>query len=347
MMRKVSVIGHFGFGENLLNGQTVKTKTITEELENEYGKDEIIRIDTHGGKRALLKLLFQIFSALYKTNNVIMFPAYNGLRVIAPVLSIGNRFFKRSLQYVVIGGWLPEFLLGKPRLIKTLKRFDGIYVETASMKQALMKFGFSNIYVMPNCKKLTIIEEMEDHDNSDKPLKLCTFSRVMKAKGIEDAVDVVKSINDELGYTAFSLDVYGQVDTDEVAWFEALKAGFPDYVKYGGLVPFENSAEVLKNYFALLFPTYYDGEGFAGTLIDAMAAGVPVIASDWKYNPEIICEGRTGLLYESKNNDKLKECILYAYNNQDKWNGMKKDCRVFAMKYSPQKAIKVLKENLR
>ena len=27
-MKKVCVIGHFGFGENLLNGQTIKTKIV-------------------------------------------------------------------------------------------------------------------------------------------------------------------------------------------------------------------------------------------------------------------------------------------------------------------------------
>ena len=31
---RVSVCGHFGFGEELLNGQTIKTKIVTEELKN-------------------------------------------------------------------------------------------------------------------------------------------------------------------------------------------------------------------------------------------------------------------------------------------------------------------------
>ncbi|MFR3494185.1 MAG: glycosyltransferase [Blautia sp.] len=60
------------------------------------------------------------------------------------------------------------------------------------------------------------------------------------------------------------------------------KASSPQYIRYKGMVPFNQSTEVLKNYDALLFPTYYEGEGFAGTIIDAFAAGLPVIASDWK-----------------------------------------------------------------
>lgn len=347
MAHKISIIGHFGFGKTLLNGQTIKTKIVTEELENEYSNNEINKYDTHGGKISVLKLPFQILSALMKSENIIIFPAYNGLRVIAPLLCLANRVFNRSLHYVVIGGWLPTFLDNKRYLAKKLKRFDGIYVETLSMKDELDKRGFHNVYVMPNCKQLEIIDENSIQNDFLKPFKLCTFSRVMKAKGIEDAVMVVQEVNRELKQVAFSLDIYGQIDSDEVEWFSSLEESFPDYIRYEGLVPFGESTKVLKDYYALLFPTYHDGEGFAGTLIDAMAAGLPVIASNWKYNPELVMEGRTGLLYESKNNEKFKECLLYAYNNQSIWNEMKKNCCREAYQFLPQHAVKVLKEHLR
>ena len=46
----------------------------------------------------------------------------------------------------------------------------------------------------------------------------------------------------------------------------------------------------MQDYFVLLFPTNYEGKGFAGILIDAYSAGVPVIAYDWKYNAERVNE---------------------------------------------------------
>ena len=98
----------------------------------------------------------------------------------------------------------------------------------------------------------------------------------MREKGIEDAVNAVVSVNTDLGVQAFSLDIYGQVDGAQIEWFESLQKKFPSYIRYGGLVPYDKSVDVLKDYFALLFPTYYEGEGFAGTLIDAYSAGVPV-----------------------------------------------------------------------
>ena len=64
MRVKISVLGHFGEGVNLLNGQTVKTKIVTEELQNQLGKDQVMKIDTHGGWKTLLKSPIQVFQAL-------------------------------------------------------------------------------------------------------------------------------------------------------------------------------------------------------------------------------------------------------------------------------------------
>ena len=61
---KISILGHFGEGANLLNGQTVKTKIITEELQRQLGQDQVLKIDTHGGWKTLLKAPFQVFRAL-------------------------------------------------------------------------------------------------------------------------------------------------------------------------------------------------------------------------------------------------------------------------------------------
>lgn len=292
-MKRVCIIGHFGHGENLLNGQTVKTKIVTKEIVKELGKKEVSCIDTHGGVKALISAFRHALIALKYHKNIIIMPAENGLRIFAPLLVLLNLLFHRKLHYVVIGGWLPEFLKKRKKLTKALMSFDGIYVETNTMRKALEAQGFNDVYVMPNFKDLNILKESELVYHHTEPYRLCTFSRVMKEKGIEDAVNAVKTVNEHFGRIVYTLDIYGQVDSAQTEWFNELKSTFPLYIKYGEFVPFDKSVEVLKNYFALLFPTYYEGEGFAGTLLDAMAAGVPVIASDWRYNPEIVNE-KTG-----------------------------------------------------
>lgn len=342
-MKIISVIGHFGNGKIFLDGQTVKTKIVTEELQSQLGFNNVKKYDTFGGWKTIFKAPYQSFSALKNGKNVIIFPAHNGLRVYVPLLSFFKVVFKRrKLHYVVIGGWLPHFLQEHKYLIKYLKQFDGIYVETNTMKTALNENGFNNVFVMPNCKKLTILKENELVYSQGTPYRLCTFSRVMREKGIEDAVKAVKAVNDDLGYQSFSLDIYGQIDSDQTEWFKKLQASSPQYIRYKGMVPFNQSTEVLKNYNALLFPTYYEGEGFAGTIIDAFAAGLPVIASDWKYNSEIIKQGITGIVIKTHSISELKNAILSIDSDVKTWNSMRRNCIAEAKMYLPENAMKEL-----
>lgn len=343
---KVCVIGHFGFGKEMLNGQTIKTKIVTAELEKQLGTEQIVKVDTHGGMKALPRVMIQTFKAFCQCEDIVIFPAHNGLRIFVPICTGFNCFFHRKLHYVVIGGWLPKFIQSRKKLAEQLRAFDGIYVETSTMKKALESDGFHNILIMPNFKDIRILTKDELVYPIGEPYKLCTFSRVMKEKGIGDAVEAVKSINRKLGRTAFELDIYGQIDDGQTEWFNELKASFPEYIRYKGLVPYDRSVEVLKNYTALLFPTFYEGEGFAGTIMDSFAAGIPVVSSDWKYNAEIIQPHINGLLFETKNQTALMECLKYIYENIDAFNKMKENCLRIAEKYSPQSAMRPLLNKL-
>ena len=337
----IGICGHYSNASVALNGQTVKTKIVTQELCRHAGQDRVRCIDTHGGVKMLLKLPFQLWRMLAWCTDMVILPAQNGLRVITPILSLLNVFYRRGLHYAVIGGWLPEFLEDKKVLSRQLKKFKGVYVETEAMKKALEKQGFANVFVMPNCKQLDILTP-EQLTQPRKPYKLCTFSRVMKEKGIEDAVEAVKRINEAAGETLVTLDIYGQVDQQQTQWFEQLRSQFPAYVRYGGLVPFDKSVEVLKDYFALLFPTYYEGEGFAGTLLDALASGTPVIASDWRYNPELVKQGRTGVLFPAGDVDALVGRLREALDDVSGWNAMRPLCLQEAHSYQPEEVLRVL-----
>ena len=77
-MRKIAILGHFGFGKELLNGQTVKTKILTKELEGRFSAEQVFKVDTHGGKKALPKLFFKAISASRKSKNVVILPANKG-----------------------------------------------------------------------------------------------------------------------------------------------------------------------------------------------------------------------------------------------------------------------------
>ena len=346
-MKKVTVIGHFGFGLEYLDGQTIKTKILAEELERRFGEAEVIKIDTHGGVKALIKAPFQVVKAFHQSKNIIMLPAHNGLLVYGRLLAYGKKIFQsRKIHYAVIGGWLSSYLTKRKGLSKCLRNFDGIYVETNTMRNALKKQGFDNLYVMPNCKKLTILSDEQLVYSIKEPYKLCTFSRVTKEKGIEDAINAVKYVNEKCGRVIYTLDIYGQIDSAQTEWFENIKNSFPEYINYGGLVPFDKSVEVLKDYFALLFPTRFYTEGIPGTIIDAYAAGIPVISSKWESFEDIIDDGVTGTGYEFNNLNHLQKILLAIVNDEIDINALKCNCNNKAMEFSPERAMEVLVKEL-
>ncbi|EFU76055.1 glycosyltransferase [Lachnoanaerobaculum saburreum] len=345
-MKKACVIGHFGFGENLLNGQTIKTKNVTLELEKQFGEDKIIKIDTHGGIKLLPNIILKMFKAFKYSENIIIFPAHNGVRVFVPLCNIINIFFRRKLHYIVIGGWLPSFLKNRSILKWGLGQFYCIYVETGTMKRALGKLGLNNITILKNFKNFKILSTSELKSTYDKPYKICTFSRVMKEKGIEDIVSAVISINKKNRDKIYTLDIYGQVDTEQVEWFEKVKKSFPDYISYKGVVKSDKSVEVLKNYFLLVFPTRFFTEGIPGTILDAYAAGVPVLSSKWESFFDVVDDGYTGIGYEFgdvKALTKILEQISY-----DPENIIEKKCKCLkkANEYVPEVAIYSLLKRL-
>lgn len=344
---KVGICGHFGGGKQFFDGQTVKTKTIFAELGKYLGEDRVTKVDTYNWKLRPFRLLINFVKLINSSENVIIIPAQNGVKFFVPLLAILNLFFKRKIYYVVVGGWLPEFIVKEKYLIPSLKRFNTVLVETTIMKQKLNTLGLLNVDILPNFKNLNVLKESELVYNHTEPYKLCTFSRVMKEKGIEDALEAVKHVNKTMGRIVYTLDIYGQVDEGYRERFAELEKTFPNYICYKGVVNFSDSVAVLKEYFALLFPTYYKGEGFAGTILDAYAAGIPVIATNWRYNGEIIQDQIDGFIYDYQNPAGLYNLLYKAVQDPGIIIDLKKNCINRAAEFSADKVVERLVKYLK
>lgn len=66
------------------------------------------------------------------------------------------------------------------------------------MKKKLKDLGVTNAEVLPNFKNLQSVSATK---YTEPVCHFCTFSRVMKEKGIEEAVQIVNRINEKYGRT--------------------------------------------------------------------------------------------------------------------------------------------------
>nr|WP_246599922.1 glycosyltransferase [Gordonibacter massiliensis (ex Traore et al. 2017)] len=169
-------------------------------------------------------------------------------------------------------------------------------------------------------------------------VRFCTFSRVCKDKGITDAIEAVSMANSILGSDICRLDIYGTVDKSFSDEFYKLVEENAHCASYKGSVPADESVTAISCCAALLFPTYHDG--FPGTVIDGLAAGVPIIAYEWDYAHYVIDEGLTGVIVPSCDIDALANVIVDFASSPSKYEYMRKNCLIAAEAYQPENAMK-------
>ncbi|GIQ69772.1 glycosyltransferase family 1 protein [Xylanibacillus composti] len=336
-MRNIGIVGHVARGLSMADGQTIKTRMLIEELNGKLN-DEVQVVDTHNWTKRPIQLIVQCIQLIRTCKHIVIMPAYKGILVFLPLFVLLNMLYRRKIHYVVIGGWLVGYLKKRKALVPFAKRLETIHVESAAMIAGLEELGFANAYYMPNFKRLPLIAEHELVYDHHPPYKLCTFSRVMKEKGIEEAIDAVTQVNLLMGRTVYTLDIYGAIEEGYNSRFQSVLGQSGEDVQYRGIVAYDQSVNVLKDYFLMLFPTYFPGEGFAGTLLDCLASGLPVLATDWKYNKEIVKDEVTGYIYDHRANS-LKEELLRILQNPELVLALKGNCVKEYQRYHPDHVI--------
>ena len=196
----------YGNGPEFSGGQPVKVKTMIKMLSNHYGEENIKKVNTAGWKKHPIRMLIGCFILAQECKCIIILPAHNGLKVLLSLFLHLKKVYHFELFYSVIGGWLVSKAAENPYLISKLKQVDGIWVETRKMQGELRSLGIENTEVIPNVKYLNgVTKSCVKADSS--VLLCCTFCRIIKEKGIEDAIQAVRNVNEQGEYQA-TLDIY-------------------------------------------------------------------------------------------------------------------------------------------
>ena len=125
------------------------------------------------------------------------------------------------------------------------------------------------------------------------------IGHVKPSKGIRDIFAAVHSLGN-----AATVDVYGPLRN-------GIETGdFTSAVRYRGELPREKVANLISTYDVLLLPTYYSGEGYPGVILEAFAAGLPVIATRWQAIPEVVTD-ENGILVEPHDTFHLAAAMQY------------------------------------
>jgi len=176
------------------------------------------------------------------------------------------------------------------------------------------------VYILPNAIDLSLYSAIARDRFQKKEYRKCKnilyLGYVGQAKGSYDLVDAAGKLNKLLG--DFQIDLVGDelVKGDIAVIRDALeKNELMDKVHVHGPVYGVRKKDFLENADIFVYPSYHEGMPIA--VIEAMASGLPIVATNVGGLPDLVIDGQNGLLVESGNADQLMDAIHELIINSD------------------------------
>ncbi|HTX88686.1 MAG TPA: glycosyltransferase family 4 protein, partial [Bacteroidales bacterium] len=173
-------------------------------------------------------------------------------------------------------------------------------------------------------------------------IRVLYLSNLIRTKGVMDVVHSLDYLKTDFSRLEFLFA--GAFHEDEVGQeFRAFldSTSFP--VQYLGVVTGPAKTELLQRTDIFVFPTYYPNEGHPYAIVEALAAGLPVISTRHAAIPESVIHGVNGFLVDIKSPEQIAEKIGYLVENPDIRTKMAQESRrLYEEKFTEEKMIEKL-----
>jgi len=299
-----------------VGGTTVSFKELVDSLLSMHVQSVYV-VDTARQKQKRLlgrlfflsKMISRIFWLVPQVDVVGLHASQSSTLFMGVLLRAYSKLFGKPLIYRGFGGNLDIYYESLPLMLKyafkkSVLSSDRVLLQT---KHLVVKFNAicENVVWYPNSRKN--LNEHYFHVTEKDILSLglrCVFlGHIKPSKGVYEIIDSVKQIEKEIDQKII-IDFYGPllegVTIDDFC--------HPNIAYKGALQPSE-VAQTISSYDVLLLPSYYSGEGYPGVILEAYSVGVPVIATKWRFIPEIV-DQTCGILVEPKSSNDIRDAII-------------------------------------
>jgi colanic acid/amylovoran biosynthesis glycosyltransferase len=175
------------------------------------------------------------------------------------------------------------------------------------------------------------IQYQEHFPEQGSLVRLISTGRLIEKKGHTYTLRALALLKERHPEISFSLDIIGDGPDETVLKAEAARLGLNDIVRFHGGLPHRRTLEMLREATIFVLPsvTAKDGdmEGIPVSIMEAMAMGLPVIATFHSGIPELVEDGVSGRLVPERDAEALAAAISSVAETPDKGLGFARAAR--------------------
>ncbi len=215
-----------------------------------------------------------------------------------------------------------------------------VVVQTQRAKEYFPVTLRSKIVVIPNPVTPMSDVQVSSQSSFQRPF-VTTIGRLVEEKGIDLLLYAFARLADRFPH--WSLHVFGEGPLRSSLEVLREKLGLSACIQFHGLI--RNPHEVLVQ--ADLFVLPSRAEGFPNAMLQAMACGLPVIATDCSSGPrEIIHHGEDGLLVPTENEEQLSTAMQRLMDNEEDRRRLGNNARKVSQRYSLERIMSLWEDIL-
>lgn len=283
-------------------------------------------IPTHKDGSKLFKMGFflaQLPKIIFKmpSKDIVHIHTSHGwsFRRLCPLLFIARGFGKKAILHVH-GSQFDIYYQEAGRLEKALIRRGLLAASTVialsrDWEQKLHQIqALATVSVVKNSVDLDKFEHIQDR-SLETPVRLLFLGRLGERKGVYELLDALGS----LPKNSFRCILAGDGDIKEVKEIVSQR-GWKNSVDVPGWVDAQNKMHLLEQSDIYLLPSHH--EGLPISILEALAAGLPVISTPVGGIPEAIADGHNGYLVAPGDSQALAKAIKKLASDAQLWRQM-------------------------
>jgi glycosyltransferase involved in cell wall biosynthesis len=202
----------------------------------------------------------------------------------------------------------------------SLRRVDRMICVSNSLRGYMEELGHDPEKLRVVSNGVAPLSELPTRSNPQTPWTIGTMALFRPRKGTEvllDALAIIKQAGQNV-----QLRAVGPFETEEYEseiMAQVANHGIGDMITWTGFQT--NVNEQLQQMDLFVLPSLY-GEGLPMVVLESMANGVPVVASNVEGIPEAVRDGIDGLIFEASNANDLAEKLMSLIGDVEKWKAM-------------------------